>query len=180
MPPIALQATLAQPPMNPPATSDPDGRAAAARAHRSVFEPFQHTLYTACWSTGMLAHAAVWLQNIAVPFLVFELTGSATWLGVAAVASHAPALIGSPLGGVLADRYPRRGLLLATLVLKIAVSFGFYILWQLEALHLSVMMALLIVNGLAHTVHLACFSSFIPQIVPRSILASAVRLLIAA
>jgi MFS family permease len=124
----------------------------------------------------MLAHAAVWLQNITVPYLVFEMTGSATWLGVAAVAGQAPALVASPLGGVLADRHSRRGLLLATLVLKAAVTFGLYTLWRWDALELSAMMALLVLSAVAHTVHLACSSAFVPQLVPRRILASAVRL----
>ena len=62
---------------------------------RSVgaFEPFRHRLFAACWWGSLIAHAAVWIQNITVPYIVYEMTGSNTWLGVAAVASQAPALL---------------------------------------------------------------------------------------
>ena len=124
--------------MDTSTTPLPDDRAATARRPVGAFEPFRHGLFTACWWGSLFAHAAVWLQNITVPYLVFEMTGSATWLGVAAVAGQAPALVASPLGGVLADRYSRRGVLLVTLLLKTAVAFGLYALWRQEALQLGV------------------------------------------
>lgn len=162
--------------MKPPATPAPDNLSASALQPVGAFEPFRHGLFTACWLGSLLAHGAVWLQNITVPYLVFEMTGSATWLGAAAVAGQAPALVASPLGGVLADRYSRRGLLLATLALKATASFGFYTLWSRDALELGPMLMLLVLNAVAHTVHLSCSSAFVPQIVPRRILASAYRL----
>lgn len=138
--------------------------------------PFRMRLFAAFWWGSFFAHAAVWLQNITVPYLVYEMTGSATWLGLAAVAGHGPALIASPLGGVLADRYSRRVLLIVTLVLKIVVSLGLYTLWHQNALEIGAILALLALSGIAHTVHLACSSAFIPQIVPRKSLAAAVSL----
>ena len=156
-----------------PTTPDPD---APAPQLVGAFAPFRHTLFTACWWGSLLAHAAVWLQNITVPYLVFEMTGSATWLGVAAVAGQAPALIASPLGGVLADRYSRRGLLLATLALKVIVSFGLYTLWSQGSLQLAPMLALLVLSASAHTVHLSCASAFVAQTVPTRLFGSAYRL----
>jgi len=138
--------------------------------------PFRLRLFASFWWGSFFAHAAIWLQNITVPYLVYEMTGSATWLGVAAVAAHGPALIASPLGGVLADRYSRQALLFLTLVLKMVVSFGLFTLWQQNSLHIGGILGLLALSGVAHTVHLACSSAFIPQIVPRKILPSAVSL----
>ena len=104
------------------------------------------------------------------------MTESATWLGLAAVASQAPALVASPLGGVLADRYSRRAVLIVTLLLKMVVSFGLYALWDRDLLTVSSILTLLTLSGIAHTVHLASSSAFIPQIVPRKILPAAVSL----
>lgn len=159
-------------------TEDPYASSTAFTPVRPVgaFEPFRHRLFAACWWGSFSAHAAIWLQNITVPYLVYEMTDSATWLGLAAVAGQAPALVASPLGGVLADRYSRRALLIVTLFLKMVVSFALYALWHQGRLEITTILTLLVLSGVAHTVHLACTSAFIPQIVPRRSLAAAVRL----
>jgi len=112
--------------MNYPGSPKSAPARTSPRSRSSPLEPLRHPQYAACWVTGILAHGAAWMQNLTVPFLVYEMTGSAAWLGAAAVAGQAPALIGNPLGGVLADRYSRRGLLLATLGVKFGVALGLY------------------------------------------------------
>jgi len=77
--------------------------------------PLRHLQFITCWLGGFISHGASWMRSVTVPFLVFETTGSATWLGLVALASQAPSLVGSPLGGILADRYSRRALMLASL-----------------------------------------------------------------
>ena len=145
-------------------------------SRRSPLEPLRHTQYAACWTTGVLAHAASWMQNLTVPYLVFQLTDSASWLGMAAVAGYAPALIGNPVGGALADRYSRKGILLCTLALKCAVAFILYALWSNDALTLLGMLVLLALNGLGSTIHTACWSAFSPQLVPTDALAATYRI----
>src|SRR3954464_14076697 len=54
-----------------------------------------------------------WLYNVALLAFVFDRTGSATWVAVTTAARVLPMLVAGPLGGVLADRYDRRGLMLA-------------------------------------------------------------------
>jgi predicted MFS family arabinose efflux permease len=161
--------------MNAPETPKPASGRSAPLSRSSPLEPLRHPQYVACWATGILAHGAAWMQSLTVPFLVYEMTGSATWLGAAAVAGQAPALIGNPVGGVLADRYSRRGLLLVTLAMKFAVAVSLYVLWSNDVLGLTPMFALLVAHGLGSTIHAACWSSFTPQLVPRSALASAYR-----
>jgi predicted MFS family arabinose efflux permease len=56
------------------------------------------------------------------------------------------------------------------------VSFGLYALWHQGLLQITAILGLLVLSAVAHTVHLACSSAFIPQTVPRDSLAAAVRL----
>lgn len=161
--------------MNAPQNSEPAPERKSSPARPSPLEPLRHRQYAACWLTGILAHGASWMQSITVPFLVFEMTGSAAWLGAAAVAGQAPALIGNPIGGVLADRYSRRGILLAALSVKCAVAFGLWALWSNDALSLAPILGLLALNGLGATIYAACWSSFAPQLVPKAALASVYR-----
>jgi MFS family permease len=45
-----------------------------------------------------------WVHRVAIGWLTWELTHSATWLGIVAFADLAPAVIFGPLGGAVADR----------------------------------------------------------------------------
>ena len=49
-----------------------------------------------------------WLYNVALLALVYERTGSATWVSLTTAARVVPVVALGPLGGVLADRYDRR------------------------------------------------------------------------
>ena len=55
-----------------------------------------------------------WMQSVAQGWLVYRLSGSALRLGAVAFAAYLPILCVAPAAGVLADRVPRRGLLIVT------------------------------------------------------------------
>ena len=55
-----------------------------------------------------------WMQQVAMSWLVYRLTGSAFLLGVVGFTSQIPTLLFSPVAGVLADRWDRRRLLIFT------------------------------------------------------------------
>ena len=48
------------------------------------------------------------MQSIAQSWLVYRLTGSATLLGIVGFASQFPVFVLAPVGGAVADSYPRR------------------------------------------------------------------------
>jgi MFS family permease len=52
--------------------------------------------------------AGTWMQQLAVSWLVFRLTQSEWMLGLTGFCANIPVLLLSPLAGVVADRYPRR------------------------------------------------------------------------
>lgn len=52
-----------------------------------------------------------WIQQVALAWLVYRLTGSAALLGLAAFAALAPILVVGPLAGAWIDRHDRRRLL---------------------------------------------------------------------
>src|SRR5512147_345085 len=55
-----------------------------------------------------------WMQQVAMSWLVYRLTGSPMLLGIVGFTSQIPTLLISPVAGVLADRWNRRSLLIAT------------------------------------------------------------------
>jgi MFS family permease len=85
-----------------------------------------------------------WMQHVAMSWLVYRLTGSALLLGVVGFTSQIPTLFISPVAGVLADRWDRRRLLLATqslamlqaAFLALVVLAGVVQVWQIILLSL--------------------------------------------
>src|SRR5581483_6055119 len=71
--------------------------------------PFHLLLLSLATSSG-----GDWLYNVALLAIVFERTGSATWLAVTTAARVLPIVVLCPLGGVIADRYDRRRVMIAS------------------------------------------------------------------
>jgi MFS family permease len=61
-----------------------------------------------------VSQAGDWLYNVALLALVFERTGSTAWVGAATAARVLPMVLAAPLGGVVADRWDRRRVMLAS------------------------------------------------------------------
>jgi MFS family permease len=85
-----------------------------------------------------------WMQTVAQAWLVLELTGSGTALGMVAAAQFLPILLLAPYGGLLADRLDKRRVLIATqvglgviaLTLGVLVVTGAVRLWMVVGLAL--------------------------------------------
>lgn len=69
-----------------------------------------------------------WMQQLALSWLVYRLTGSAFFLGLVAFASQLPATLISPLAGVMADRLDRHRIVLGTQVLGMVQATAIAIL----------------------------------------------------
>ncbi|WP_406639220.1 MFS transporter [Amycolatopsis sp. WGS_07] len=67
--------------------------------------------FTALWVSEALSTAGDQLAKVAVAVLVYERTGSAAWSGFAYAMTLLPGLVAGPVLGPLADRLPRRGLM---------------------------------------------------------------------
>jgi MFS family permease len=99
-------------------------------------------------------------------------------LGIVAGASAAPGLLLTLAGGQLADRYPRRKILLITQALSMALAFLLALLasgkWvPLQAWHVAALAALL---GAVNAFSGPAFQSFLPTLVPREQMSSAIAL----
>ena len=63
------------------------------------------------------------MQSVAMPWLALELTHSGLLVGLVLAAQFTPVLLGGPFGGLVADRYRKRNVLLATQSLFTIPSF---------------------------------------------------------
>jgi MFS family permease len=74
-------------------------------ASSPLWRSLRHRNYRLYLTGQLVSVCGTWMQQVALSWLVYRLTGSATLLGVVGFASQIPILGLGPLGGVISDRY---------------------------------------------------------------------------
>jgi MFS family permease len=64
-----------------------------------------------------------WMQSIAMSWLVYQLTNSSIYLGVVSFSLQFPIFLAAPFGGVIADKFDRRRILITTQCLSMFQAF---------------------------------------------------------
>jgi MFS family permease len=80
----------------------------------AFLKALSHRNYRIFWFGMAISQTGLWMQTIAMSWLTYRLTGSVFMLGVVAFSSQIPVLFLAPVGGLLADRFNRRKLMMAT------------------------------------------------------------------
>ena len=84
----------------------------------------------ALFFTGaLLSNSGAWMQIIAVPYVVLQLTDSAVAVSLVSFFLFVPILVMGPLGGTLADRFDRRRLLLWSHVGQAVLALALGLVW---------------------------------------------------
>jgi MFS family permease len=106
-----------------------------------------------------------WMQFVAMSWLVYRLTGSALLLGVVGFTSQIPTLFISPVAGVLADRWDRRRLLLATqsLAMLQAAFLAFVVLTGIVQVWQIILLSLIL--GIVNAFDIPIRQSFVVELV---------------
>lgn len=116
------------------------------------------------------------MQQLTVPFVVYEVTDSKAWLSVAVAASYLPQFFVSPLAGAAADRLSRRGVLVWSQVAQMVTSVALALLWIADVDSVGPMLVIVVVSNLAAGFHIICWQAIVPALVPAADLTSAIRL----
>ncbi len=127
---------------------------------------FRHRNYRLFFYGQSLAVLGNWIQFLAMNWLVYRLTGSAWLLGVTGFASQVAILVLAPFGGLWADRFDRRKLLLWTQAAAMVPGFVLAALaWAdaVEIWHVVVMAGLF---GIIMAIDVPARQSFTPEMVP--------------
>lgn len=125
---------------------------------------------------AVASNTGSWLQNLAVPFVLFELTQKSIYVGLAGFAQFIPSFFLGPLGGSLADRYDRKKVLIGA---QLSMAFAAFLLWGAWALDFHepvVILAITALTGVFNGIMIPSWQAFVPSLVPKSDLASAITL----
>jgi MFS family permease len=120
------------------------------------------------------SQTGAWVEQTAVSWILYEMTGSAVLLGLAGLARAAPTIALALVGGAVADRLPRRAMLYCTESTMFVTSLAVGMLaWsaRLEYWHLYV---LSFVNGTLSAFSVPARQALFAGLVPRTAMQSAV------
>ena len=117
-----------------------------------------------------------WMQTIGQSWLVLELTGSGTALGLVTALQFLPVLLFAPLGGVMADRFSKRKILFFTQTFAGALALILGILVATHTVELWMVFVLAGMFGLNNALDNPTRQSFIFEMVGSSDVSNAVTL----
>jgi DHA3 family tetracycline resistance protein-like MFS transporter len=135
-----------------------------------VLEPLRHRDFRLLWSGQTLTLLGSFVSQVAYPFQILQLGGSAIELGALASVFTLSNLVFLLLGGAIADRMPRRTLIIVTELASGLIAGAVSLLGfagALEIWHLYVAVALF---GAATSFSVPALGALIPELVPEEIL----------
>ena len=128
------------------------------------------------WLGQLVSLIGTWMQIVGQSWLVLELSNSPIALGAVSALQFLPTLLLSVFGGVVADRAPRRQLLLATQSTSLLLALVLGVLTQLQLVHIVHVMILAFLLGVVNAFDSPTRQAFVVEMVGGRALHNAIAL----
>jgi len=143
---------------------------------RHTFRALRHRNYRLFFWGQLVSLIGTWMQQTAMSWFVYQITNSKLLLGVVAAMGSAPMMLSSIWGGSLADRYPKRSILVATQTAQMICAFFLAAgVWAGFATPLFII-AVAAFNGLAMGFDMPARQAFTVEMTSREDLLNAISL----
>jgi MFS family permease len=150
--------------------------AEAIRQPRGAFAALTSRSYRIYLAGQSLANTGTWMQSIAQDWLIYDLTHSSTCVGVTMALQFLPILsLGLYTGGV-ADRLPKRRILLTTQTLNAAATAALAVITIAGAVRAADVYAFALASGLIFAFDAPARQAFVAEVVPPGQLRAAIAL----
>jgi predicted MFS family arabinose efflux permease len=141
-----------------------------------MFTALRHRNFRLFWTSQFVSQTGTWMQSLGRGWLVLELSDKPFWLGAVGAAGTFPILLFALAGGVVADRFPKRSVLMythglstvITLMLAALTHGGLVTVWQV--------MVLAFLLGTVKAVEMPVHQSFVVEMVGKEDLMNAIAL----
>ena len=161
--------------------------AAQPQSHETPSEPlhpvigralaaFHYRDFRILWFGAFTSTVGNWMQQVAQAWLVFELTNSSFYLGLDYFFGQLPILLLTLIGGVVADRYDRRRVLLGSQLVQMTTALTLALLVYRGQVHVAVILFLSFVAGLGQAFGGPAYQALIPSLVQKKDLPNAIAL----
>lgn len=142
----------------------------------ATFESFRYRDFSYFFVGAALSNTGTWMQQVALGWLVYELTRSSVALGVMNFLSGIPVTVLIVLTGTLADRFDRRTLLIWSQVILMAQAAALGALTQTGAIDIAWIYGLTLLAGVVSAFMFPAWQAMVPDLVPRTSLLNAIAL----
>ncbi len=143
---------------------------------RHGMRALKHRNFRMFFVGALVSNSGTGLQNLAIPFVLFELTGRSFWVGLAGFAQFFPAFLLGPLGGNLADQYDRRKVLLFSQASLAVVAGLLWGSWTLGFRSPTLVLSFVVLTGVFSGLMIPAWQAFVAGLVPKEDLPSAITL----
>ena len=141
-----------------------------------MFRSIENRNYRLYFFGQLVSLLGSWLQSVAQVWLVYRLTGSSFQLGLVVFIGQAPLLFLSPIGGLIADRYPRRWVVVATQTTSMLLAFVLAALALGGHVHSWQILAVAGLQGIINAIDVPTRLALVSEIVDTDNLLNAVAL----
>jgi MFS family permease len=141
-----------------------------------TFKAFTYRDYRLLWAGAFTSSIGTWMQQVAQAWLIFTMTGKPSLLALDAFLGAAPFLLFSLFGGVFADRFDRRRILLSSQLVQLCSAFLLAGLIATNHVHVWMILTLSFVVGFAQSFGGPAYQALVPTLVDREDVSNAVAL----
>jgi MFS family permease len=143
---------------------------------RRTFSSLSVPNYRLYFIGQIVSMSGTWIQSVAQMWLVYQLTKSGVALGVVTALQFTPVLVAGMWGGIVADRFDKRKILIATQSVAALLAALLGILTALELVELWMIYVLAFALGCVSVIEVPTRQSFVIEMVGEEQLSNAVGL----
>jgi MFS family permease len=157
-------------------TGRPRQVATGGISFRKTFSAFKHRNFRLYFSGQLISFTGTWMTTTAQGWLVYQLTGSKALLGIVAAAASAPMLFFATWGGWVADRYPKRSVIVGTQICSMILSLAMAMLVWTKVVQPWHIIVLAVLGGITMAFDMPARQSFVIEMTSREDLMNAISL----
>ncbi len=136
----------------------------------------RHRNYRLLWMGNLVSNTGDWMDQVAFNWLVYQLTDSAIYLGIVNLCRWVPILAFTLLGGVVADRWERRRLMLVTQAVAMGLALALALLVAAGLVQVWMVLAIAAGRGIMMSFNQPARQSLVSELVPPQDLRNAIAL----
>jgi MFS family permease len=149
---------------------------ASGRRRGSAWRVLRNRDYSLLFWGQLISAAGTQIQVVAVAWQVYQLTHSAVALGLIGLVQAIPRLIFSLVGGVVADAYDRRLLLIIVNTILASLSAILAVTTRMGTINVGIIYAIVLLAAIASSFEFPTRQAIIPTLVPRAQMADALSI----
>jgi MFS family permease len=136
----------------------------------------RHRNYRLFFTGQIVSTVGTWMQSVAMPWLALQLTHSGLLVGLVLAAQFTPILIGGQFGGIVADRFHKRNVLLTTQSVFMVPPFVLFLLTATGHAQYWMVIVAALTAGIINVFDVPARQAFIVEMVGKQDLTNAIAL----